>query len=195
MKSYKWLIGVVIIAVIIASIALVTNLKTPSKKENVEKENINAMANNEEAEEPKEEEAKDTDTSDEKEVIKKEETTEEKVLAYLQQKLLPHFEAHYEVLGDGLSYYKETILEDGSIEALIMYTVKYKNHDKDPDTVGYIKEAKEKNDPYYQTYYDEYLKPQEANYAEMKVVISPDGEMTLYQDMDPHSGEKWEVFE
>jgi hypothetical protein len=49
-------------------------------------------------------------------------------------------------------------------EATFFYKMIFKNYYKDPDTVGYIKEAKEKGNSYYRTMYDEYNLEKEANY-------------------------------
>ena len=38
------------------------------------------------------------------------------------------------------------------------------NYYRDPDTVEYIKEAKENGSKYYQQLYDEYNQPKESNY-------------------------------
>ena len=121
-------------------------------------------------------------------------TSYDKITDYLQQEIEASFTPHYEVLGSKISNYEESVLEDGTVEALFVYAVIYKNHDKDPDTVGYIKSAKESNHPYYQIYYDEYLEPKEGTFPDLKAIINNDGEITLYTDIDPHSGREWVVF-
>ena len=73
---------------------------------------------------------------------------------------------------------------------LTKYKVIHKNYDRDPDTVAYIKEAKEKGNINYQQMYDEYLQPQEMNF-ELKVVIDKNDSMTLYSNVSP-VGTEWE---
>lgn len=118
----------------------------------------------------------------------------DKILKYLQQKSQETFKPYYEVLGSEISNYEESTIEDGTVEALFIYTVTTKNYDKDPDTVGYIKAAKEKNDPHYQTLYDEYLQPKEGNFT-FKAIINNKDEITLYTDNNPHSETDWVEFD
>lgn len=121
-------------------------------------------------------------------------TSYDKILKYLQQKTQETFTPYYEVLGSEISNYEESTLEDGTVEAIFIYTVTTKNYDKDPDTVGYIKAAKEKNDPHYQTLYDEYLQPKEGNFT-FKAIINNKDEITLYTDNNPHSETDWVEFD
>lgn len=109
----------------------------------------------------------------------------EKISEYLKTESEKTFSPYYEMLG-----YEITSYEENGNEALIGYCITHKNYDKDPDTVEYIKEAKEKNDPNYKTYYDEYLKPQIMNMY-FKAVIDSDGNITLYTDDDPTGKEEW----
>lgn len=121
-------------------------------------------------------------------------TSYDKILKYLQQKTQETFTPYYEVLDSEISNYEESTLEDGTVEAIFIYTVTTKNYDKDPDTVGYIKAAKEKNDPHYQTLYDEYLQPKEGNFT-FKAIINNKDEITLYTDNNPHSETDWVEFD
>lgn len=121
-------------------------------------------------------------------------TSSDKILKYLQQKTQETFTPYYEVLDSEISNYEESMLEDGTVEAIFIYTVTTKNYDKDPDTVGYIKAAKEKNDPHYQTLYDEYLQPKEGNFT-FKAIINNNDEITLYTDNNPHSETDWVEFD
>lgn len=116
-------------------------------------------------------------------------TSQEKIYRYLQTESEDALSAYYELLEFKISNYEETIAGDTQ-EAIFNYTIVFKNFDKDPDTVEYIKEAKEKGDPYYQTYYDEYLQPKEMN-LELKAVINEKDEISLYTDVDPHNGREW----
>ena len=60
----------------------------------------------------------------------------------------------------------------------------HKNYDRDPDTVEYIKEAKERGDSNYQQLYNEYLQPQEMNF-QLKAIINEDNLITLYYNVSP----------
>lgn len=71
------------------------------------------------------------------------------------------FSDYYELLGYKIDDYEE-FEEDGVLNAIFSYTFYHKNYDKDPDTVPYIQEAKEKNDPNYEIYYDEYLEEKDG---------------------------------
>lgn len=94
---------------------------------------------------------------------------------FLEGEFIRVFSPYYEVLGFEIEDFKE---EDG--KASFVYKFHYKNYDKDPDTVGYIKQAKEENSPHYETLKREYLEPKEMSLnleAEKK-----DGEILLYID-------------
>ena len=83
---------------------------------------------------------------------------------------------------------------NGNVEAVFSYKLITKNYDRDPDTVEYIKEAKEKGDKYYQIYYDEYLKPQESNFY-FKAVIDENDYITLYTRNVAIESEEWHQVE
>lgn len=94
---------------------------------------------------------------------------------FLESEFVRVFSPYYEVLGFEIEDFEE---EDG--KAAFVYKFHYKNYDKDPDTVGYIKQAKEENSPHYETLKREYLEPKEMFLnleAEKK-----DGEILLYID-------------
>ena len=112
-----------------------------------------------------------------------------KIAAYLKQECQKAFSAHYELLDFTISDYEETTV-DGKVEAIFGYQVIYKNFEKDPDMVGYIKEAKEKGDPHYQQLYDEYGKPKEMNF-QWKAVIDHTDSIMLYTNVNP-KGVQWE---
>jgi ribonucleotide reductase alpha subunit len=83
---------------------------------------------------------------------------------------------------------------DGNIEAIFSYTIVHKNYDRDPDTVQYIKEAKERGDKNYQTYYDEYLQSQNMNFY-FKAVIKANDEITLFSKNPAIETDDWEEVE
>ncbi len=117
------------------------------------------------------------------------ETTYDKVSTYMIEESKNAFSPYYELLEFIISNYKEEVV-DGNIEATFFYTIIHKNYDKDPDTVDYIKEAKESGNKNYQQMYDEYLQPREMNF-DFKVVIDENDAITLYSNISPH-GIEWE---
>jgi hypothetical protein len=119
-------------------------------------------------------------------------TTYEQLENYLWQEAQAVFEPYYELIAYQISEYEEVVVEDG-VEAIFYYNIIHKNYDKDPDTVGYIKAAKENQDPHYQTLYDEYLAPKDMN-MEIKAVIDKEGVISLYMDSNPHEEREWVRF-
>lgn len=117
-----------------------------------------------------------------------------KISTYLEEECRNAFSPYYEVISCNIISYEETIIDDG-IEAIIDYQMINKNYDRDPDTVTYIKEAKENNDPNYQTYYDEYLLPQETNFPKIKVLLKKDDSIELFLDESPHGEGQWSSFQ
>ena len=108
---------------------------------------------------------------------------------FLEEESREAFSPYYELLEFIISDYKEEIV-DGKVEAEFLYTIISKNYDRDPDTVGYIKEAKESGNENYQLMYDEYLQPREMNF-DFKVVIDEEDNITLYSNIAP-KGVEWE---
>ncbi|MGG1157925.1 hypothetical protein ABE237_11610 [Brevibacillus formosus] len=113
----------------------------------------------------------------------------DKIAGYLQEESTKAFSPYYELLEFTLSDYEEKNV-DGKVEATFGYQVKYKNFEKDPDTVDYIKAAKEKNDPNYQQLYDEYLQPKDMSFH-LKAVVEDADTITLYTNVSP-KGIQWE---
>lgn len=117
----------------------------------------------------------------------------DKISAYLKEKYINVFSPYYELLDFIIYDYQEEII-DGKVEAVFHYKVIEKNYDKDPDTVEYIKEAKERGDKNYQIYYDEYLQPREMNFY-FKAVIDENDEIILYTRNTAIESEKWHQVE
>ena len=113
----------------------------------------------------------------------------DKISAYLKEECINVFSPYYELLDFIISDYKEEVA-NGNVEAVFHYKMINKNYDRDPDTVEYIKEAKERGDKNYQIYYDEYLKPQENNFY-FKAVIDENGEITLYTKNLAIESDEW----
>ena len=120
-------------------------------------------------------------------------SNEDKISAYLKENSINTFSLYYELLDFNISDYQEKVV-GGKIEAIFSYTIVHKNYDRDPDTVQYIKEAKERGDKNYQTYYDEYLQPQNMNFF-LKAVIDEYNTITLYSKNPAIESEKWHQVE
>jgi uncharacterized protein YxeA len=113
----------------------------------------------------------------------------DKISAYMKEECKNTFSPYYELLDFQISDYQEEVVSE-KVEAVFLYKVIHKNYDKDPDTVGYIKEAKAQGDRHYQQLYDEYLQPKEMNF-QFKVVIDKNDLITLYTNSSP-KGIEWE---
>lgn len=113
----------------------------------------------------------------------------DKINSYLMEESKRVFSPYYELQNYTLSDYKEETI-DGIVEATFSYTINYKNYDRDPDTVKYIKDAKESGSKHYQQLYDEYLQTKEMNFY-FKVKMDKSGGMTLYTS-NPAINEEWE---
>ncbi|WP_429845428.1 hypothetical protein [Brevibacillus sp. FIR094] len=116
-------------------------------------------------------------------------STYNQIASYMEEESKKAFSPYYELLEFTLSDYEEKS-GDGKVEATFAYQVKYKNFEKDPDTVEYIKVAKEKNDPNYQQLYDEYLQPKDMNF-QLKAIVEGADSITLYTNVSP-KGIQWE---
>jgi hypothetical protein len=113
----------------------------------------------------------------------------DKISTYMKEECENTFSPYYELLDFQISDYQEEVVSE-KVEAAFLYKVMYKNYDKDPDTVGYIKEAKANGDSHYQQLYDEYLQPKEMNF-QLKTVIDKNDLITLYANSSP-KGIAWE---
>ncbi|AOT71237.1 hypothetical protein [Geosporobacter ferrireducens] len=132
-------------------------------------------------------------TNDNKASVDTEETTDDtnydKVSAYMKEECRKAFSPYYELLDFQISDYQEEVV-NGNVEAIFSYKLIHKNYDRDPDTVGYIKEAKESGNKNYQQLYDEYLQPKEMNFH-LKAIIGENDLITLYSNISP-KGIEWE---
>lgn len=117
------------------------------------------------------------------------ETNYDKISEYMKEESKNAFSPYYELLDFEISNYQEEVV-NGNVEATFFYSLTLKNYDKDPDTVGYIKEAKESGDKNYQQLYDEYLQPREMNF-DLKIIIDKNDLITLYSNISP-KGIEWE---
>lgn len=129
------------------------------------------------------------DENPEQEPVEDDDSAYNKISDYLAEESIEAFSPYYELLEFRITDYREKEV-DGKTEAEFLYTIISKNYDRDPDTAGYIKEAKESGSEYYQQMYDEYLQPREMNF-DFKVVMDEEDNMTLYSNISPN-GVEWE---
>lgn len=114
----------------------------------------------------------------------------DKVSSYMENECRKAFSPYYELLDFQVSDYHEKVVDGNDVEVTFSYKLIHKNYDRDPDTVEYIKEAKESGNKNYQQMYDEYLQPKEMNFH-LKAIINENGEITLYSNISPN-GIEWE---
>lgn len=104
------------------------------------------------------------------------------------------FSAYYQVLGFEANNVRYTNT-GGVAEVKFIMTLVTQSYYKDPDTVQYIKEAKEKGSDRYQQLYDEYNMPKTANVDLMATIeIGPGGEIKpdtiqIFSNASPHGEE------
>ncbi|MDU5083533.1 hypothetical protein ACF3M2_16490 [Tissierella carlieri] len=122
-------------------------------------------------------------------LIQRSDSNYDKISAYMEEECKNVFSPYYELLDFQISNYQEEVVNE-NVEATFFYKVIHKNYDKDPDTVRYIKEAKERGDSNYQQMYDEYLQPKEMNF-ELKAIMDKNDLITLYSNISP-KGIEWE---
>ena len=107
--------------------------------------------------------------------------------SYLYDAFYEKYSPHYEILDLTIKNWEQ----DGD-EAIFFYYMTHKNYDKDPDTVPYIKEAKERGEYIYETYKKEYLEPKTGMY-DLKVV-KKDGKLKFFANVSG-KGERWQEFD
>ncbi|MBE7022748.1 MAG: M56 family metallopeptidase, partial [Ruminococcaceae bacterium] len=105
--------------------------------------------------------------------------------AYLRREFHRVYTPHYEILNLEITNWLES-----ENEAMFYYEMTHKNYDKDPDTVGYIIEARERNDKNYEALKEDYLAPHTGTYF-FKVVCTEKGELQLYYNVAP-KGQEWQ---
>lgn len=108
---------------------------------------------------------------------------------FMEEECRTVFSPYYELLDFEIYDYEEQSV-NGSVEAIYSYKVVYKNYDRDPDTVKYIKEAKERGSINYKLLYDEYLEQREMNFH-LKAIIDENKVVVLYSNISP-KGIEWE---
>jgi len=111
-----------------------------------------------------------------------------RVKSYMFDAFTKRYSPHYEILDLCITHWEEI----SPTEARFSYKMIHKNFDKDPDTVPYIKEAKERGEYIYETYKKEYLEPKTGTY-DLKAV-DENGELVLYANL-AGKGEMWQRFD
>ncbi len=103
---------------------------------------------------------------------------------FLEAEMHRVFDPYYDIQSLTISHW----IENGN-EATFYYKMTHKYYNTDPDTVDYIKKAKENNSPYYEKMKEEYLAEKEANF-EFKAVLTENG-VELYSNDSPN-GVNWQ---
>jgi hypothetical protein len=91
------------------------------------------------------------------------EALKERFTNYIAGLFTDKYSPYYQVLGFEFTNV-ENVLTDTEFEVTFYLKMIVQNYYRDPDTVEYIKEAKENGSKYYQQLYDEYNQPKESNY-------------------------------
>lgn len=103
-------------------------------------------------------------------------------IRYLEQEFHRVYDPYYDIQSLDISGWIE---EEN--EATFSYKMTYLHYNRDPDTVEYIKESKNKSQESYEKLYNDYLALHETNYR-LKIVL--DGEnLKLYTDISPYGAE------
>ena len=103
---------------------------------------------------------------------------------YLEEEYHRVFDPYYDIQSLTISNWQQ----DGN-EATFYYKMTHTYYNKDPDTVDYIKKAKEEGSSRYETLYNDYLAVKEAN-AEYKVILNGEN-LELYSNVSP-KGVEWQ---
>ena len=103
---------------------------------------------------------------------------------FLEQEYHRVFDPYYDIKSLTISNW-----EQNGNEATFHYKMTHTYYNKDPDTVDYIKKAKEENTERYEKLYNDYLAEKEAN-AEYKVILNGDN-IELYSNVSP-KGIEWQ---
>lgn len=103
---------------------------------------------------------------------------------FLEEEYHRVFDSYYDIQSLTISNWQQ----DGN-EATFYYKMTHTYYNKDPDTVDYIKKAKEEGASNYETLYNDYLAVKEAN-SEYKVVLNGDN-LELYSNVSP-KGVEWQ---
>ncbi len=109
----------------------------------------------------------------------------EKTKSYLENEFYRVYSPYYDIVDLQISNWHQ----EGN-EATFFYKMVHKTYNRDPDTVGYIQEAKVRGEEEYKRLYEDYLDFKEANY-EFKVVLESDT-LELFSNVSP-KGIEWKA--
>lgn len=104
---------------------------------------------------------------------------------FLEQEFHRVYDPYYDIQSLTISNWQE----NGN-EATFFYKMSYLHYNREPDTVDYIKQAKERGQKEYETLYHDYLAEKEANYS-FKMVFNGD-ELELYSDVSVKGEAVWQ---
>ena len=107
-----------------------------------------------------------------------------KTMNFLEQEYHRVFDPYYDIQSLTISNW-----EQNGNEATFYYKMTHTYYNKDPDTVDYIKKAKEDDTERYEKLYNDYLAVKELN-AEYKVILNGDY-IELYSNISP-KGINWQ---
>ncbi|MGB4171071.1 MAG: M56 family metallopeptidase [bacterium] len=82
---------------------------------------------------------------------------------YMIDRFTSEYSKYYQIKGFEVSNLEYTV-SDTDIEITFFFKMIFQNYYKDPDTIPYIREAKENDSPYYEQMRNEYNQPKEGNY-------------------------------
>lgn len=104
---------------------------------------------------------------------------------FLEQEFHRVYDPYYDIQSLTISNWQK----NGN-KATFFYKMSYLHYNREPDTVDYIKQAKERGQKEYETLYRDYLAEKEANYS-FKIVLTGD-ELELYSDVSVKGEAVWQ---
>ncbi len=112
---------------------------------------------------------------------------------YLWTKVKGELGNDFELLGFKIENYEEDF-ENGIYDAVFNFKIFYRNLEKNPDLIPYIKEAKEKESSNYKILYNEYLEKKELD-LKIRAIRYEDGETVIYENSSKKGDVVWEELE
>jgi hypothetical protein len=102
----------------------------------------------------------------------------EQFTSYIAGLFTEKYTPYYQVLGFEFTNV-DHVQTDNALEVTFFLKMIVQNYYKDPDTVEYIKQAKENGSKYYKQLYDEYNQPKESNYDLKFTAGLSDGQLDM----------------
>lgn len=122
------------------------------------------------------------------EIIANKDDSFDMIQDHLWDKLEYELSPYYEILSYEISNYKEKNYKK-YVDTSFNYKITYKNYDRDPDTVSYVKEAKEVGSSNYDLLYNTYL---DEKVKEFKIKATIDKYETISIYYRPNEDEDFE---